>query len=378
MSPPLPPPAPAAEVAWVATTASPTLAAPVAEPLERAALARCGEADAGVADVARAVLRERIRTGKLPDPEWTSFTQRSLGEPHPWARVWATSAKTIAPDDAMARLDAWLATGGGDGRFRRCGAASGTAADGTHVLAVITVEAFADLQALPTRGRTGQWLTVEAHLRSPARGGDVVLMGPGGQPQRLASWLEGRSLRARFALDGPGQFTVQVMADTGSGPRPVLEALVFSDVTPPGHPTADPVPGELDEAIADTPDDAASALAAMLSDARASAGLGSLVRDARLDGAAARHSALMANTQTLAHDATDGDPGARIRSAGVAAREQGENVAVAPTVTAAHRALWASPSHRANILHATFARVGVGVVRDAKGLVWVPVVFSAP
>jgi hypothetical protein len=290
MSPPLPPPAPAAEVAWVATTASPTLAAPVGDPLERAALARCGEADAGVAEVARAVLRERIRTGKLPDPEWTSFAQRSLGEPHPWARVWATSAKTIAPDDAMARLDAWLATAG-DGRFRRCGAASGAAADGTHVLAVVTVEAFADLQPLPTRGRTGQWLTLEAHLRSVARGTDVVLMGPSGQPHRLASWLEGRSLRARFALDGPGEFTVQVMADTGSGPRPVLEALVFSDVTPPGHPTADPVPGELDEATGDSPDDGASALAAMLSDARASAGLASLVRDARLDAVAARHSA---------------------------------------------------------------------------------------
>jgi uncharacterized protein YkwD len=303
--------------------------------------------------------------------------QRSLGEPHPWARVWATSAKTIAPDDAMARLDAWLAAGG-DGRFRRCGAASGTAADGTRVLAVVTVEAIADLQPLPTRGRTGQWLTVEARLRSATRGGDVVLMGPSGQPRRLASWLEGRSLRARFALDGPGEFTVQVMADTGSGPRPVLEALVFSDVAPPGRPSADPAPGEIDQATGDSPDDGASALAAMLSDARASAGLASLVRDARLDAVATHHSGLMATTQTLAHDATDGDAGARIRAAGVAAREQGENVAVAPTVAAAHRALWASPSHRANIVHATFARVGIGVVRDARGMVWVTEDFSAP
>jgi uncharacterized protein YkwD len=377
MSPPLPPPGQAAEVAWVATSSSPTHATPTDDPLERAALARCGDADAGVSDVAHAVLHERIRTGRLPDPEWTSFVQRSLGEPHPWARAWATSGKTLAPDDTMARLDAWLATGE-DARYRRCGVASGTTAEGNRVLAVVTVEAFADLSPLPTRGRTGQWLTVEAQVRSAARGGDVVVMGPNGVPHRVATWLDGRALRARFALDGPGEFTVQVMADTGTGPRPVLEALVFSDVPPRTHPAADPAPGENDVASSDTPDDAASALAAMLSEARASAGLTPLTRDSRLDTAAARHSALMSTKQSLAHDAGDGDPGVRIQSAGVAAREQGENVAVAPTVVAAHRALWASPSHRANILHGTFTRVGIGVTRDAHGMFWVTEDFSAP
>jgi hypothetical protein len=377
MSPPLPPPGPAAEVAWVATTASPTRATPVDDPLESAALARCGEADAGIASVARAVLRERIRTGRLPDPDWTSFVQRSLGEPHPWARVWATSGKTLAPDDTMTRLDAWLATGG-EGRYRRCGVASGASADGHRVLAVVTVEAFADLSPLPTRGRTGQWLTVDAQLRSSARGGDVVVMGPSGLPHRVATWLEGRALRARFVLDGPGEFTVQVMVDTGSGPRPVLEAIVFSDVPPRDHPASDPAPGEVDGSLGDAPDDDGSGLAAMLSEARASAGLTPLVRDTRLDATASRHSALMASTQNLAHDAGDGDPGVRIRSAGVAAREQGENVAVAPTLAAAHRALWASPSHRANILHATFTRLGIGVTRDAHGMFWVTEDFSAP
>jgi uncharacterized protein YkwD len=86
----------------------------------------------------------------------------------------------------------------------------------------------------------------------------------------------------------------------------------------------------------------------------------------------------MATTQTLSHDAGDGSPGARIRSAGVAAREEGENVAEAPTVVAAHRALWASPSHRANILHATFTRVGIGVTRDRQGNVWVTEDFVSP
>jgi hypothetical protein len=364
-------------MAWAATSQSPTAAAPSDDPLERAAQARCGEADAGVIDVARAVVRERIRTGKLPDPDWTSFAQRALGEPHPWSRVWATSAHALAQDDTLHRLDAWLA-GAGDGRYRRCGVASGVTGDGTRVLGVVTVEAVADLSPLPTRARTGQWLTVEARMRAPAVAGDVVVMGPSGEPHRVSTWNEGRSLRARFPLDGPGEFTVQVMADTGTGPRPVLEAIVFADVAPRGRPKADPAPGEIDEATGDPPDDDAAGLASMLTQARASAGLGALVRDGRLDGAAAQHSTRMSAAQTLAHDAGDGDPGVRIRAAGVAAREQGENVAVAPTVAAAHRALWASPSHRANILHATFTRVGIGIVRDAKGMVWVTEDFSAP
>lgn len=53
----------------------------------------------------------------------------------------------------------------------------------------------------------------------------------------------------------------------------------------------------------------------------------------------------------------------------------GENVAYASDVSAAHRALMGSPPHRANILSSTFTQMGVGVVRDAHGRVWVCEVF---
>ncbi len=42
----------------------------------------------------------------------------------------------------------------------------------------------------------------------------------------------------------------------------------------------------------------------------------------------------------------------------------------------AHRALMASPGHRANILEARFAKIGVGIYRDAKGEFWVTEMFS--
>ena len=66
-----------------------------------------------------------------------------------------------------------------------------------------------------------------------------------------------------------------------------------------------------------------------------------------------------------------------MRAAGVGAHEEGENVAHAGTVARAHRALWDSPSHRANILRPTFARVGVGVVHDAHGDAWVVEEFTS-
>ena len=42
----------------------------------------------------------------------------------------------------------------------------------------------------------------------------------------------------------------------------------------------------------------------------------------------------------------------------------------------AHRALMASPGHRANILEPRFAKIGVGVYRSARGEFWVTEMFS--
>jgi uncharacterized protein YkwD len=54
----------------------------------------------------------------------------------------------------------------------------------------------------------------------------------------------------------------------------------------------------------------------------------------------------------------------------------GENVAHATTVALAHRALWASPSHRANLLRREFESVGVAVARDDRGDAWVVETFA--
>jgi uncharacterized protein YkwD len=386
---------------WAPATSSPGAPGdPPRDSLEREALARCGPAEAGLSEAARQVAARAVQGLPLPDPDALAFAQRAAGEPHPWARAWAASARPLdgsiegrpldgsvegrpldgLTDTTLRRLDDWLLQDR-EPRLRRCAVASGVAADGTRTLAIVAVDALADLAPVPIRGRTGQWLTVEARLHVHAAGGEILVLGPNGAPRRVPAWFDGTTLRARFVLDRPGEFTVLVVASTASGPRPVAEARVFADVEPPAHASTERVPGE-DAADAPASDGAPArpdddALAAMLSGARASAGEPPLARDPRLDALARAHAERMVASQTLAHDAGDGDPVERARAAGLATRSLGENVAHAASVGLAHRALWASPSHRANMLRRDFDRVGVAVVRDERGDAWAVEAFAA-
>jgi uncharacterized protein YkwD len=59
------------------------------------------------------------------------------------------------------------------------------------------------------------------------------------------------------------------------------------------------------------------------------------------------------------------DPFKRMHGAGIRFFTAGENLAMAPTVTIAHRGLMNSPGHRENILNPAFKRVGIGVYSNA-------------
>jgi uncharacterized protein YkwD len=209
-------------------------------------------------------------------------------------------------------------------------------------------------------------------MRTSARGGSVVVLGPSGVPRQVPTSFDGETLRARFAPDEPGPFLVQMLADVAGGVRPVIEATVFADV-PPSAARA-PVPSEGVGAVSSAGDD--GALFAMTAAARAWSGLRALMRDPRLDEVAREHAWRMARSSVLAHDVGDGDPAERVRAADVDARDVGENVARASTAAGAHRALWESPSHRANLVRREFDRVGVGAVRDAQGMLWVVEEFA--
>jgi uncharacterized protein YkwD len=60
------------------------------------------------------------------------------------------------------------------------------------------------------------------------------------------------------------------------------------------------------------------------------------------------------------------DPFDRMNAANISYQMAGENLALAPTLTAAHTGLMNSPGHKRNILDPNFAKVGIGCYQSAQ------------
>lgn len=330
----------------------------------------CASEDAALQRVAARIADRELRGASSLEVAEVTFALRAEGGPYVWPRIWTLRGKT-ALAEAPALLAAW-SSGHHDAGEQRCGIASKSRA-GDAVVAALSVGVLADLEPLPTEVRIGEWLDVRARLHEPSAEAAVLVLGPQGSPHRVPAALDAHGqVRARFRADREGTWLVQVLADVAGGPRPVAEALLFAGSDPSLTYAAQPAPGE----TAGGATDPAASVAAMANAARASDGLRALARDARLDRAALAHSQAMQKLGRVAHDANDGTPGERARAAGVDATLVGENVAHARTVEHAHRALWASPSHRANLLEPNYDSVGVGVTEDADGSVWVSELFA--
>jgi uncharacterized protein YkwD len=271
------------------------------------------------------------------------------------------------------RMRSWLA-GFHDGGERRCGVALAETAE-RGVLAAVAVDALADLDPLPVRIRAGTWLDVSATMLVQTSDAKVIVLGPSGAPRPVPTELDGQRVRARFHADRPGPFLVQVLANVTGGPRPVLEATLYADVKPPTSFYGDAAPGEPTHPPPPSADPTETLLS-MVNLARQSEHSAPLSRAPELDAIAQRHAEAMRRAKRIAHDAGDGLPPARIEAAGVTVLAAGENVAHALDLTRAHRALWASPSHRENLLQPRFDRVGIGLAPDADGSIWVCEVFA--
>jgi len=361
---------------WASSTESPLAvsASELSDPeadLQRA----CGAPEQGLRAVARVLVERRAQGLGYLDPDGLTFAQRASGEPHVWPRAWIVSGRAMDHVASLKKLVAWRQSFRDEG-VRRCGLASGYAPDGTQIIAAIALDAIADLtRPLPVRTHAGSWLTVEARVTIPATGARVVVVGPGGEPHTVPTSFDGSRVLARFAPDRPGAFTVQVVVDAATGPRPALEAQLFADTDPPVTIPNLPSPGETEGAGAA---DASTSLARMLASFRNLQRLPALTRDARLDAVALGHARRMMEARTVGHDVGDGDPAQRLQNAGLSAREAGENVAHAQTVALAHRALYQSPSHRANMQRAEFGQLGLAVIDDPAGSVWVAAVCARP
>ncbi len=345
-----------------------------ADPRDQALLDACGSSTSTLHRVASQVAVRSLHRRRPRTMLSLGRQLRVLGEPHPGARAWALRGSRVDRRHAAQRLRRWLADHD-PGVPRRCGVASVQDSEHGEAVAVVAVAVFAELRhAIPTAVRPGRWVTVDARMIERARSAKVVVLGPRGAPRTIPTSFDRRRQRVvgRFMADQPGDWLVQVLASIRGGPRPVLEAALR--VGDEDGPRASIVPGE--GAGQELPD--ADAMFAKLQAARSYERLPTLARDEVLDEVADRHVRQMMQAGRVAHDVGDGTPPQRVDAAGLSSSEVGENVSRAQTTTLAHRALWASPSHRANTLHPRYVRVGVAARRDAQGKVWVAQVFAGP
>jgi uncharacterized protein YkwD len=366
------PPAPGDEVfVWQSSTFSPRPGG-AAEPGDRDLLARCEAGDEALAQAAARLAKRQAQKLAALDMSEVSFALRTRGSPYVWPRAWTIEGTTLDRADVGERMKRWLGTFD-DGGERRCGVATLEEADGKQIIAAIAVDALADLAPIPTQVRAGQWVDVQAKLLVPAREAKVVVLGPTGGPRTVTSSLSSGIVKARFSADHSGPWIVQVLASVAVGPRPVAEATVHAGEAPPATFHAREAPGE---GAAERAPDPATAMERMVNAARASERLPVLRRDERLDRIAQAQAEAMRASRRIGHDIGLGDPRSRVEAAGLAVRAAGENVSHAATLRRAHRSLWASPSHRGNLLHPRFNAVGVGVAPDPDGSVWVCEVFA--
>lgn len=370
----------AAKESWAGDTHSPTPGL-ANDPKDRLLVAACGGGiDATLVTVAASLAADLAIEGALPDAQEIEWRQRKAGNPHVWARTWGAKITGTLERESLAKeIAGWL---GPHSKRLRCGVATHRIGSGTsskEAVAIVAVDPMADLAPLPTHAKVGAWLDVDATLLHGTNGRVVVLPPVGAPKSVISSTTTGIAggpphVKARFPVGKPGRWVLQILADTGAGPRPVLEAEVFVGVDAPEQRPSSAVPGE---DAGDVLPDPEAALLARLNGARAAEGLPPLARDKSLDELARAHAREMKKTRVLGHDVGDGDPAARVADAGLAFKVIGENVAKAKSERAAHRALYASPSHRANLLETRFRKVGIAVVSDPKtGDLWVAQLFG--
>ncbi len=105
------------------------------------------------------------------------------------------------------------------------------------------------------------------------------------------------------------------------------------------------------------------AMLQLINSERKKDGLRSVTADDELALVARKHSADMFTRGYFSHYTPEGNsPFDRIRKDGIPFMIAGENLALAQTLQLAHDGLMDSPGHRANILHKSFGRVGIGIL----------------
>ncbi|HXS17652.1 MAG TPA: CAP domain-containing protein [Polyangiaceae bacterium] len=365
-----PTPSPQAGPAWAAATTSPRPGS-TPDPELAAAEEACGVGDASLHEVAQWLAEHFNEHPAAVVIDYANFHLRRTGSPYVMPRLWSAQMSPLDGKVVGESVGPWARQRPPLGEFR-CGVGAAPLDDGTFAVIVLQADVLADVDALPTSSPSGTWLEFEADMLVPATDAKLLLLPPAGLPRTLATKLEGSTIKARLPIETSGTWLVQLMATVSGGPRPVAQMYVTADEPLPSAPDERPVPGE--QSIA--PDqDTEDALLAAINGARQELNLPAVRRNRKLDHVARQHSEQMRKQGRISHDSGHGDPAYRVENAGIRPKATGENVALAASAVRLHRALWASPSHRENMLLRRWDEVGVAVAEGEGGLLYATQLF---
>jgi len=105
---------------------------------------------------------------------------------------------------------------------------------------------------------------------------------------------------------------------------------------------------------------------------RAKVGLKALTVDSKLTNMARVKSQDMITNSYFSHYSPKyGSPFDMMKTFGISYRTAGENIAMNQSMESAHTALMNSEGHRANILGSGYTKIGIGIVKDSRGYLYI-------
>ncbi|OQX70192.1 MAG: hypothetical protein B6A08_01585 [Sorangiineae bacterium NIC37A_2] len=332
----------------------------------------CGRGDMGLHEVASEFARHGFAEPSSPDLDLLVFLLRKRGVAATTPEVWVAE---MSPNMDLKELTepfrAWARGKKPRGEYW-CGAGRAETTDGLERVVVLRADLLAHVAPILTRIEEDDRPEVQLRFLGDVDSAELVLLSPEGRARHIKLTIRDSIGTGKLPLLSRGLWTVQVMARASGDPRPVAFALIAVGQDPPSEPKEAKVPGE-DQY--DPDQDPEEAIFALLNGARSALGQSPLRRNKTLDRIARAHSERMLAEGRISHTSGDGTPEDRVRAASLTPKAVGENVALAPSPLRLHRALWASPSHRENLLLTRWDEVGVAIARREDGSLFLTQLF---
>lgn len=282
-----------------------------------------------------------------PINEWAEFFLRRAGISD--ALYFPIVLQPEEGETALQTLGALAEAELGALNLNRYGLASGSGQG--SLLVLIFSRRLADVAPFPIEVEPGTTHLLWGTLLQEARRPSLLLASPEqGTIETGLNDKAGMFWTQVYFPDEPGEYLLEILVQT-DGPQVASLFPVYVGVPPRVRPVTRMLPGVNETAPVHDLEKQAFAL---LNSERAKRGLVKLTWSNALADSARSHSRAMALSHRLTHEPLPGDvlPRGAYR----------ENVSLSTTLTASHRNLMQSPSHRRTVLDSELRSVGVGIV----------------